>query len=328
MARLVENPKKAVMFQSENRTAEAFYWLSLFVSDTPMIYWILKLLQLVSVCYTYRSTGGSDKQILSDLEQTETIVVVLPDSYWFWGPQSWSCSSLRQTLGKSSDWEKTFWLHHGRCSWIWACCWCCHAIWAAGIADAGKRYYRRGECVWTLCFFLCCCFCVCVCVCVRVCVLVLFCFLNEHLWCNVCCTVFVCEYPGCIIVCWELEKAGWVGTHTHTHAHTHTHTHMHTGTHASVCNTVCVTCFNLITYRNVRLVQIHINHRFSEFPQGMWKELCMFACLSDFYAICMPIICIKNLESSLSAVMVWQLGQGGTRWNGPLSHWPAGIYLI
>ena len=38
MARLVENLKKAVMFQSENRTAEAFYWLSLFVSDTPMIY--------------------------------------------------------------------------------------------------------------------------------------------------------------------------------------------------------------------------------------------------------------------------------------------------
>ena len=169
--------------------------------------------------------------------------------------RSWSCSSLRQTLGKSGDWEKTFRLHHGRCSWIWACCWCRHAKWAAGIADAGKCYYRWGECVWTLGFVLFCFLCFFLLLFLCVCVLVLFCFLNEHLWCNVCCTVFVCEYPGCIIVCWELEKAGCTQTHT------------------QVCVTVYVTCFNLITYRNVRLVQIHVNHRFSEFPQGMWKEL-------------------------------------------------------
>ena len=36
-------------------------------------------------------------------------------------------------------------------------------------------------------------------VCVCVCMLVLFYFLNEHLWFNVCCTVFVCEYPVCIV---------------------------------------------------------------------------------------------------------------------------------
>ena len=191
-----------------------------------MIYWILKLLQLVSVCYTYRSTGGSDKQILSDLEQTETIVVVLPDSYWFWGPQSWSCSSLRQTLGKSGDWEKTFWLHHGRCSWIWACCWCRHAIWAAGIADAGKRYYRRGECVWTLCFFLCCCFCVCVCVCACMCVG----FVLLFKWTLVvqCLLYSVCVWIPRMYYCMLRVGKGWVGGNTHTHTRTHTHAHRHT----------------------------------------------------------------------------------------------------
>ena len=242
-ARLVENLKKAVMFQSENRTAEAFYLLSLFVSDTLMIYWILKLLQLVSVCYTYRSKGGSDKQILSDLEHTETIVVVLPDSFWFWGPwPSPAGPEAAHPWGKPLANPVT-----GRQPFDFAMA---DVVAPAPVGDGAMRTELQElqmqanvitdeVSVCGLCFFCFFAFFWCVCVCVYVGFVLLF------KWTLVvqCLLHSVCVWIPSMYCMLRVGK-GWVGgsTHTRMHARTHVcmHTHMPTHTHARTRAHACM----------------------------------------------------------------------------------------